>query len=396
MVVDLRHGAWAIGAALLAVAGCEAHGIVASNVSAGYMPDSEGSEGGAGTTMGTGGAAPGTTGDAPGISTTGDDDPGGSTSSNTLFDVGHGGGSPIFCEAPHTFSCDGQGNDIWNAIGVGCPGGELIDASFDGHPHAVYVHEGGLGTHGVFSPREGERMVILSTGRAADIPRTHEELGCSNPEFCPSTAFDNGPAMYSLPLPIDVRKVDDVMTCDRDPTLVGEGDCSNTLEDEWMSGTGAHDYAEMRMRLKVPEKADAFIYQFAFFSAEYPAWANHDSQWNDMYIAWLESEKWTGNISFDQLGNPISINGVFLDFFDAPSPSCEATSCESPELEGFAMEGHAGTRWLETVAPVEPGEEIEVVFSIFDMSDASYDTIVLLDNVHWGCTDLPPVTAPQG
>jgi hypothetical protein len=115
-----------------------------------------------------------------------------------------------------------------------------------------------------------------------------------------------------------------------------------------------------------------------------------------MYVAWLESEAWTGNISFDELGNPISINGVLMDYLDADSPLCERSPCEAPELDGFAMDGHAGTRWLETVAPVVPGEEVEVIFAIFDLSDAYFDTVVLLDAVHWGCTDLPPLTQPQG
>ena len=66
-------------------------------------------------------------------------------------------------------------------------------------------------------------------------------------------------------------------------------------------------------------------------------------------------------------------------------------------IEGLTHLGLGKVDDGRTLLPrVLPGEEIEVVFSIFDMSDASFDTVVLLDNVHWGCTDLPPVTAPQG
>jgi hypothetical protein len=205
-----------------------------------------------------------------------------------------------------------------------------------------------------------------------------------------------GGPMTALPPPIDVTRVDEHYTCADNPGLVGTGDCSNSLEDEWTAGAGAHDYAELRMSAKVPQGADAFTYQFAFFSSEYPVWTSQGSPWNDMYVAWLESEAWTGNISFDELGNPISINGVLMDYLDADSPLCERRPCEAPELDGFAMDGHAGTRWLETVAPVVAGEEVEVIFAIFDLSDAYFDTVVLLDDVHWGCTDLPPLTQPQG
>jgi hypothetical protein len=319
---------------------------------------------------------------------------GAGTTEAVVFDVGPGDG-PEVCLAPLPSSCDQTSDDPWRAMGVGCPGSVQGMTSFTGHPAALHVHRGLLGTNGEYLPREGERMVILSSGRAADVPRTHAELGCE-PALCPSSVLDGGGPITALPPPIDVNRVDAKHTCADDPRLVGAGDCSNTLEDQWTAGAGAHDYAELRISAKVPEGADAFTYQFAFFTSEYPVWTSQGSPWNDMYVAWLESEAWTGNISFDELGNPISINGVFLDYLDADSPTCERTPCEAPELDGFAMDGHAGTRWLETVAPVVSGEEVEVIFAIFDLSDAYFDTVVLLDGVHWGCTDRPPLTQPQG
>jgi hypothetical protein len=108
-----------------------------------------------------------------------------------------------------------------------------------------------------------------------------------------------------------------------------------------------------------------------------------------MYVGWLESERWTGNVSFDGSGNPISLNASFLDFRDDAS--------NLPELAGTCMRGHAATTWLTTTAPVTPGEEITVVFAIFDLSDSILDSYVLLDNFQWGCvgTDKPE-TIPVG
>jgi hypothetical protein len=392
--------AWGSGAALLLLAAgaCEVHGLVGSNATGGAGGDA------------TGGAADSTSGDtSPAVDSTSTgstlgttvgalDDASGSedsTSGDTvIFDVAPGDG-PEVCLAPLPTVCDYGTEDPWRAMGVGCPGSIVGKTSFTGHPAALHVHRGLLGTHGEYAPREGERFTILSTGRAADVPRTHAELGCE-PLLCPSTALDMGGPLPTLPPPIDVDPVHSSKTCAEDPSLVGRGDCSNSLVGPWSAGAGAYDYAELRMTAQVPATADAFVYQFAFFSAEYPVWTNQASPWNDMYVAWLESEAWTGNISFDAYGNPISINGVFLDYLDADSPLCNRVPCEAPELDGFAMDGHAGTRWLETVAPVVPGEEIEVVFAIFDLSDAYFDTVVLLDGVHWGCTDLPPLTQPQG
>lgn len=383
-----------MAASVLSLLGaCQVYGLIGTNLSTDTGDIDTGGETGGGSTTGaadtTGTASPADT-----ESSTGSLDTSADTTEGVMFDVGPGDG-PEVCLAPLPTSCDQGSNDPWRAIGVGCPGSFSAATSITGHPSALHVHQGLLGTHGEYTPREGERMVILSTGRAADVPRTHQDLGCV-PISCPSTALEPWAPLSSLPVPIDMAKVDDALTCTDDPTLVGTGDCSNTLYDEWSAGGDAYDYVELRMTAKVPEEADALIYQFAFFSAEYPLFADQGAPWNDMYVAWLESEAWTGNISFDEEGNPISINGVFLDYVDAEGPLCERRPCEAPQLDGFAMDGHAGTRWLETVAPVSPGEEVEVVFALFDLSDALFDTVVLLDNVHWGCTDLPPLTQPEG
>jgi hypothetical protein len=96
-----------------------------------------------------------------------------------------------------------------------------------------------------------------------------------------------------------------------------------------------------------------------------------------MYIGWLESEKWTGNISFDQNGNPISLNAGFLEFKDDGG--------NSPVFAGTCMRQHAGTNWLQTTAGVTPGEQITVVFAIFDLADPILDSYAFLDNFKWGC-----------
>jgi hypothetical protein len=391
--------AWRAGAVapLLLVCACEVHGLVGSNVttlSGAEPPDEETTTTGGDSGVVLGSSSSGAAGSSSGAADDDVADTGSGTTEALAFDVGPGDG-PEVCLAPLPTVCDRMTDDPWRALGVGCPGSLEATGTFTGNPGALYVHRGMLGTHGEYTPRDGERMVILSTGRAADVPRTHEDLHCV-PELCPSTALNPGAPMSALPPPINVRPVDEKLTCAEDPSLVGNGDCSNTLGTQWMAGAGAHDYAELRLTTKVPDSADALVYQFAFFTAEYPTFTGKGSPWNDMYVAWLESEAWTGNISFDEQGNPISINGVFLDYLDAESPLCERTPCEAPELDGFAMDGHAGTRWLETVAPVVPGEEIELIFSIFDLSDAYFDSVVLLDGVHWGCTDLPPLTQPQG
>lgn len=368
---------------------CQVRGVIGSNLG----PSSEGLESsdgdgaattpGGGTNAGDGVADEGSQGSGSG---------GGSGGSpiDVVFDVGVPD-APDICPASAAPPCDVESDDPWHALGINCPGGgPKADGMVSGSPLALHVHEGLLGTQGYFEPREGQRTVILSSGIAAEVPLPRDQL-C---ETCPSTDLGQDPLLV-LPDPIDVRRVDDVITCADDVSMVGTGDCSNTLEDEWTAGSGAYDYVEMRLVAEVPPPYDAFRYQFAFFSSEYPTWFNHDSPWNDMYIAWLQSESWTGNVSFDDAGNPISINGVFLDFRDAPAEGCEEP-CDAPELAGFSMEGHAGTRWLETTAPVVPGETIELLLAIFDLSDGVYDSAVVLDDWDWTCSGGPPITIPAG
>ena len=119
--------------------------------------------------------------------------------------------------------------------------------------------------------------------------------------------------------------------------------------------------------MTVPPGVTSLSYDFAFFSYEYPMY--YDSQYNDIYIGWLESEGWTGNISFDDQGNPISLNAGFMDFLDAdvdfpmgaPHPDCPAgAGCTAPEIQGTCMQGHGATRWLTTTATVNPGDEITI------------------------------------
>ncbi len=310
----------------------------------------------------------------------------------TRFDVQAADTADV-CAPPPMTSCDGEESSWWTALGLGCD--EYGDGEFsvDGSEASRSVHRGGLG-NGSFAPREGERMVILSTGLAADVPLTPEELIANDPTCdagrCPNTWL-GGERQFTLPDPISMHPVPESRSCGDDPTLVGRGDCSNSLAEHWARGEGAFDYSELRLRLEVPANTDAFQYDFAFFSSEYPLFVSPaDRAFNDMYIAWLESENWTGNISFDGDGNPITVQSVFMDH---RSRSDVCPTCEAPELEGFSMAQHAGTKWLTSVASVVPGEEIELIFVVLDLSDPYFDTFVLLDNFRWTCTDGPPVTS---
>jgi hypothetical protein len=349
---------------------------------------SSSSEGPAGSTTEPGSS----TGPAPGGTSESSSPPGdGATTAAAssgppiYFDVGtqpDGGGSS--CAAPPQVSCDDDDDDPWHAFSLNCPGGPQVEGAINlTGPAQIYVFEGNLGTFAPppFPPREGDKFVILSSGDASDLPMAG---------LFASTSVGFAPT--PLPAPIQTNAVSATEDCYDNPGLVGNGDCSNTIQEQWDQGSGSHDYAEMRFTTTVPAGTFGFTYDFAMFSTEYPVY--YQSQFNDMYIAWLESEQWTGNISFDDMGHPISLNAGFLDYKDAPNDFDCPPPCVAPELAGTAMEGHAGTRWLTTTAGVTPGEDIEVVLGVFDLSDSVLDTVIILDNFEWACEGGAPVTIP--
>lgn len=310
-------------------------------------------------------------------------------------------GEVLICEeGAWPGNCDADTTDPWRSIGLSCAGGVPVDVSYAGRAEQRYVHPGPLGP---FEPRQGARFLVLSTGIAQDIVAVPGTVSCEigDPSNCPSSDLQ-GPsyAADDLPAPLDVFPVDEddaSNTCDETPALVGAGDCSNTIWDQWKQACGedpdlgiecdpgrevAFDYAAARIDVDLPQNINSISFDVAYATAEFPNFSGQG--FNDMFVAWLESENWTGNISFDEQGNALSLEASFLDF-----------TGDDPELEGFGLQGHAATKWLNTTTSVEPGESLTLVFALFDVQDPIVDSYVLLDNFQFGCDEgVPPTTKP--
>lgn len=331
----------------------------------------------------------------PGGGATGDDDDDDGGTGEIKLDVGGGGsGGPLECmegqdcpdacdEVAHV-PCDDGTSDLFNAIGLGCPGEIQVTTTTQGDPSALGVRTG-FGVTDEWAPREGSSFAVIGSGSVLELD-TETPPGDDNggPTHCNDGLASPDPGAM-LPAPIQV--VDVTGDCTADPTLLGSGDCSNTIAGQFTQGGAAFDYAELRIIADVPEGNNSISYDFAFFSTEYPFYFGEE--FNDMFVGWLESESWTGNISFDEAGNPISLNAGFLDFRDDAGAL--------PEFGGTCMKQHAGTKWLSSTAPVTPGEQITVVLAVFDLADPILDSYVFLDNWQWGCEGTSgPVTEPVG
>lgn len=291
------------------------------------------------------------------------------------------------CSIPDHAPCDNGTGDPFNAMGLNCPGELQVQASTYGNPSAIGVRSS-FGQGGTFDAREGSQYAVIGSGLVGDLnketPVFDSNLG---PTHCNDDlgAYDPG---KNLPAPLKPNNVGG--DCTQNLGLIGTGDCSNTIQDQFNAGSSGNDYTELRFVLQVPPDVTSFSYDFAFFSTEYPDY--YGSSFNDMYIGWLESEKWTGNISFDNQGNPISLNAGFLEFKD------DADGLNPiPQFQGTCMRQHAGTNWLTTTAGVTPGETITVVFAIMDLSDSILDSYAFIDNFKWGCEPTgKPQTMPPG
>ena len=183
-------------------------------------------------------------------------------------------------------------------------------------------------------------LVALACGVAAAMG----EPGYVNPQ--PGTSFSN-----TMPYPAGVK-------------------CPN-------SG-GPTDYTEWKVTLQAPANAHAFAFDFHFMSAEYPEWVG--SQFNDKFLAVVDSQLFKGNASFDSKGNCISVNAAFFE-------ACNTANCSLGDgpLKGTGYENGigGGTGWLTTTVPITPGELFSIRFIVFDEGDHILDSVALIDNFRW-------------
>ena len=151
-------------------------------------------------------------------------------------------------------------------------------------PSTVAFHLG----HGILpgfgsavSPREGARLVAISSG-AARPPGTpgHSDVD-----------VDKG---YSMEFNVEVPNP--APSCPNDP-----------------QGGGVFDAIALELVLKVPDWAKGFAFDFDFYTKEWPAFVCSD--YNDYFLALLSpppSGQTHGNVSYDSAGNFVSVNAAFV------------------------------------------------------------------------------------
>jgi hypothetical protein len=236
---------------------------------------------------------------------------------------------------------------------IATPGGVdwgVLSANYvraNGAPATAGVYSGLIDTFGPnVPPRFGQRMLGLSSGhaRSASQPNACGSLSC--------TVLGGGTAPPGFP--------QNVPNC---PV-----------------GSAINDDIGLEVQLRAPTNASGYAFEFTFYTFEYPEWVC--DLYNDQFIALVTPPPMGaigGNISFDSMANPVSVNVAFFEV-------CAGCTLGTAELQGtgFDVWNDAGaTGWLVTQAPIDGGEEFTIRFAIWDTQDALWDSTVMIDNFQW-------------
>ncbi len=322
-------------------------------------------------------------------STFGDDDDDDGTSSGTggegglILTTGGGqqGGAPPLCTDPGCVgntpqgACDGalpidsaDGMDGARAIGIcqqatGDSWG-VVSATYvrsDGQPMTAPELAIGRGILNAFGsnvqPREGAQMLALSSGAARQpTDPGYMSVGGHWKDMMPH----GSPPGYPKESP----------------------SCPGVTTGE------PYDSAGLKLVIKTPLDALSFTFNLDFYTYEFPGFIC--STFNDFFVAMMNPVPQglvDGNISFDAQGNLISVNAGFLEVCYPQSAGGKNFPCAfgPGELLGTGYDeqanGSAATSWLQTTAPIEnPGQNIELMFAIWDSGDGVLDSTVLIDN----------------
>ncbi len=173
-----------------------------------------------------------------------------------------------------------------------------------------------------------------------------------------------------------------------------------------------HDGTALELVIRTPSNATGLSFEFNFYTYEWPQYVC--SEFNDVFAALLwpkPPDSDDGSISFDSLGNTVSVNSAFLSVCgcanNPPSPCLAGAEgkpflCPFGDLEllgtgfGFDTEGedHAATSWLVTRTTVPENEQIRLRLSVHDSQDAQFDSLVLIDNFKWVANAVGTFTEP--
>ncbi len=193
------------------------------------------------------------------------------------------------------------------------------------------------------APQQGERMLLLSTGRA----RTPTQTNACGSNSCNNDRSGTAPAEFPTP----------ISGC---PVV-----------------KGIHDDIAFEMKLRAPSNATGFRFSYRYWAFATPG---ECSAYMDEFIALVTPPPQgssNGNITLDSTGTPISPKS---GLFSGSSAPLQGTGFDTWTI---ASDPGGATSWLTSSAPVKGGAEVTVRFAIWDGGDPVMDSSVLIDDFEW-------------
>ena len=205
----------------------------------------------------------------------------------------------------------------------------------------------------------------MSIGAASflSIPPGGNPAGVSDTPIAPFPA--DGPT-YAVLSTGDATQADQPDQAGVFPTVDDDGTTPPTGR-----GDSARDVTTLEIPISVPAGANCLSFDFRFLSEEYPDFL--DSQFNDAFIAEIDSSTWVSSgPAFTGLENDFA-----LDATGAPLTVHSAQAgLSAPNAAGTPFGGASAP--LRAKTAVTPGAHT-VILSILDLNDDFYDTAVFAD-----------------
>lgn len=262
---------------------------------------------------------------------------------------------------------------------------------------------------------EGSRVVVLSSGIAADATQTLPGPNGGAPNGSNvSNEHDTFGATANIATCNDPLCIKDWFTAANPPLkkaneLPVAPNCGSGTDG---TPTEANDSVMLYLKLRAPTNAKAFSFNSYFFSAEYPEYVC--SNFNDQFVALVNTPGGTPSpipnppdknlmtYSDGMSKFPIGINiAAGTPLFSVCETEAENMFCWEQSVSsascslgagqllgtGFEKSGSCtvggGSFWLTTAGNVIPGDIVELRIVIWDVSDFNYDSLAILDGFKW-------------
>jgi hypothetical protein len=249
------------------------------------------------------------------------------------------------------------------------------------------------------TPKEGSKIAVLSTGP------------WNKPTKDASVAtLKAGDMKTASKIPSDWINMMPNCTIPKSPTCGGtavQDGLTNQCEGKTIPSV--QDPIMLTLKIKAPMNARAFEFNLFFFSVEYPSTVCAKDNYNDFFIALLDSEHNTTypndefqnpydkNLAKDYNGNFVGVDlapeGLFTACYQNSDYSFSSYCTNGSLIDGTGFDvfspKNGGTGWLTTRGNVVPGETITLRLALWEQGTVSYgpdhswDSTVLLDGFKW-------------